>query len=725
MGPVADADGDGWAHWILTQDVGRTSIWTVVDMTSGRLMAGEPGGTVPRQSAFPAKMFLRDAAGIFSNLIVNVSQMPAQYEYWELMWVRPGTGSWALTTGDGFASDRDRGFNGLIVLSTSAFEPLTSAPTPPGFLAGDVLVGIEAASYFWFGDAVADHLGEASGPGVLSMLGNSAVAEETKVIRATILRRAGSDGSVSIRYATEDNTAIAGVHYEGTAGTLELGPGELVKTIEIPILDDLTYSGDTSFKLTLSDPAGATVEGATSKIITIVENDPKPNVTFSSATVQEGPAGTREVSLDVTLAGATRVPASGTWHSRLQEIGESPVPRGTLSFAPGETRKTIVFSYEANEVPDLDRRYTIAFSNPEHATQTGGQVTIIDDDFATLSMEDVTFTERSAFTTITIRASSPGKPITVKFTTVDGTATAGTDYLTRSGTLELNAKESQQTVGVEILNDALREGNESFTLVLSDATGATINDGTSVVTILDDEPEPPPLPTLTIADWSGPEHSDATWTVRLSAAAAQDVTVLATTRPGTAEAQRDFVASSTTLRIPAGQTAASFAVRLIDDHDEEPNETFTVELSQVVNATLARAVATGTIVDDDETVQPIVTIGDASIMEGNAGVASLRIHVELSSPAQGPISVSYATASVTAVGGTDYLTAAGELTFAIGDTGKTITIGVLGDTLHEPDEQFAVHLVSASGAMIGAATASCTIINDDAQDKSKRRSVRH
>src|SRR5206468_621925 len=128
------------------------------------------------------------------------------------------------------------------------------------------------------------------------------------------------------------------------------------------------------------------------------------------------------------------------------------------------------------------------------------------------------------------------------------------------------------------------------------------------------------------------------------------------------------------------------------------------------NATVGTAAATGTIVNDDE---PTVQIVGAAGLEGQSGTTPFTFTVTLSQPAPWAVTVDFATADGTATAGSDYAAAAGTLTFAPGETTKTITINVSGDTTVEADETFSVNLSNVSGATLAGATADGIIRNDD------------
>ena len=118
--------------------------------------------------------------------------------------------------------------------------------------------------------------------------------------------------------------------------------------------------------------------------------------------------------------------------------------------------------------------------------------TIINDDaLPSISINDVSAAEGNTGTTnavFTVTRSSPNsQTLTVHFSTADGTATAGTDYLASNGTLTFNSGETTKTIAVVVIGDTVVEGNESFFVNLTSATNATIADGQGIGTIVDDD----------------------------------------------------------------------------------------------------------------------------------------------------------------------------------------------------------------------------------------------
>ncbi|MBX9789207.1 MAG: cellulase family glycosylhydrolase [Pirellulales bacterium] len=215
---------------------------------------------------------------------------------------------------------------------------------------------------------------------------------------------------------------------------------------------------------------------------------------------------------------------------------------------------------------------------------------------------------------------------------------------------------------------------------------------------------------------AGNAQTTAVFTVTLSQASAQTVSVQYATANGTATAGSDYSAISGTLTFAPGETTKTIAVPVTRDLVAEATETFALQLSVPTGATLARTNATATIQDDDTTTPPptpSASIGNVFVNEGNGGTTTARFTVTLSAAASGPVTVNYATANGAATAGSDYTAKSGTLTFAAGETSKTIDVLVTGDTVVETNETFVVNLTSASGATIATAQATGTIVNDD------------
>jgi uncharacterized protein (TIGR03437 family) len=227
-------------------------------------------------------------------------------------------------------------------------------------------------------------------------------------------------------------------------------------------------------------------------------------------------------------------------------------------------------------------------------------------------------------------------------------------------------------------------------------------------------------PDITINDVTVTEGNtgtvNATFTVTLSAASANTVTVDYATADGSATAPADYQSTNGTLTFNPGDTTKTITVLVNGDTTSEQNETFFVNLTSPGNATISDAQGQGTITNDDAAPPtPTLFINDVSVAEGNGGTSVATFTVTLTPTSSSTVTVNYATANGTATtAGNDYQAASGQLTFNPGDTTKTIDVTINGDKTVEPDETFNVMISNASGgATIGDGTGVGTIQNDD------------
>ena len=231
-------------------------------------------------------------------------------------------------------------------------------------------------------------------------------------------------------------------------------------------------------------------------------------------------------------------------------------------------------------------------------------------------------------------------------------------------------------------------------------------------------------PSLSISNVNVAEGNSGTrnanFTISLSAASSKTVTVqyaTATSGSFAATAGTDYVVVPlTTLTFTPGQTTKTVTVLVKGDTLDEMDERFVVNLSSPGNATLTDSEGFGTIFDDD--AAPSLRISDATVIEGNSGTKPATFTVSLSAASGKTVTVQYATlvpSSFAATPGADYVTVPlTTLTFLPGETSKTVTVLVKGDTLDEVDERFLVTLSNAVNATFADSEGRGTITDDDA-----------
>jgi carbon monoxide dehydrogenase subunit G len=449
--------------------------------------------------------------------------------------------------------------------------------------------------------------------------------------------------------------------------------------------------------------------------LTIIDDD-IPSLSINDVSYTEsGSAG--NATFTVTLSEVSTKDVSVNYASSNSSAtagSDYTAASGTVTIAAGNTTQTFNVPVLVDTLDEANETAIITLSNASNATisDATGTLTIVDDDTPpSLSINDVSYTESgsagNATFTVTLSATST-QDVTVNYASSNSSATAGSDYTAVSGTVTIAAGNTTQTFNVPVSVDTLDENNETATITLSGASNATISDATGILTIVDNDS----IPSLSINNVSYTESGsagNATFTVSLSSASGKNIEVDYATSNNTAIAGSDYTARSGTVTILAGNTSQTFTVPVSVDTLDEDNEYAILTLSGATNASISDGTGVLTIVDNDSA--PSISISNNAMTENSA---NLSFTVTLSAASSREITVNYSTANNTATAGSDYTAvSATTLTFAAGQTSKTINVGVLEDTVDENNEYFLVNLTSASNATISDSQAIGTIYDDD------------
>ena len=537
----------------------------------------------------------------------------------------------------------------------------------------------------------------------------------------TVTLSAFSADTVTVDYATANGTATEGDDYTGATGTVTIAPNQQTGTIRVPVLNDTEVESSETFTVTLSGATNATIlDGEGVGTITDDDEPPLPTLSINDAPVTEGDDAEAVFTVTLSAFSADTVTVGyATANGTATEGDDYTGATGTVTIAPNQQTGTIRVPVLNDTEVESSETFTVTLSGATNATILDGEGvgTITDDDVPppSLSINDATVTEAAdaeALFTVTLSATS-ADAVTVNYTTSDGTATAGIDYTSTTGTLSIPAGDRSGTIRVPILDDDASEETEKFTVTLSDATNATIEDSKGIATITDDVDVGKP-PALSIDDVTVAEVADAkaTFTVTLSAATSQPVTVDYATSDGSAVAGADYTRTSGVLTIAAGDRRATVEVPILDDDTLEDPETFTVTLSAPTNATIEDSRGVGTITDaNDADKPPSLSIGDVTVAELPDAVATFT--VTLSGTMAESVMVDYATSDGTAKAGTDYTRTGGTLTIPAGDRTSNVPVPVLDDDKAEQAETFSATLSNPVNATIADPQGTATITDDD------------
>jgi DNA-directed RNA polymerase specialized sigma24 family protein len=296
-------------------------------------------------------------------------------------------------------------------------------------------------------------------PGTLQFSNASyAVNENGGTATITVTRTGGTDGAVSVHYATSNGTATAGSDYTAASGTLNFGAGETSKTFTIPIINDNLVEGDETVNLALTSPAGgASLGSQATATLTIHSDDVATLQSISVAPVNLSLGNGQTAQFSATglySDGTTQVlTALVNWTS--SNKGVATITANGLATALGVGSTTIAAVIGS-----------VAGSTSLTVTGTVHPGTI------QLSSSSFSANEDQGAATITVtRSGGSDGTVSVHYATSNGTATAGSDYMTTSGTLTFDPGETSKTFTIPIIDDTTVEPNETVKLTLSDPTG--------------------------------------------------------------------------------------------------------------------------------------------------------------------------------------------------------------------------------------------------------------
>jgi hypothetical protein len=530
-------------------------------------------------------------------------------------------------------------------------------------------------------------------------------------------------------------------------GTVTFAIGEPTKDITVNVNGDNVSEPNENFTVTLSNPsAPATITTATAAG-TIQDDDSSALAIAadSSATATEGNSGTKAFTFTVTRSGDTSGSSTSDW--TVAGSGANPanatdfggtLPTGTVSFAANETTKAITVNVSGDSDVEPDENFTVTLANPSGAaiataTATG---TIQNDDtlplpnIAIAADPSATATEGNsgtkAFTFTVTRTGSTSSSSTADWTVTSTGANPAnaTDFggTLPTGTVNFAPNETSKTITVNVSGDTAVEPDENFTVTLSNPSGAAITNATATGTIQNDDAG------LAIAATNGTQTEGNsgtkafTFTVtrsgNTSGASTANWTVAGTgANPANAA---DFGATlpTGTVSFAANETTKTITVNVNGDTVVEPDENFTVTLANPTGAAIITATSTGTIQNDDTNLA-IAADPTAIQSEGNSSATAFTFTVTRNGATTSSTSASWAVTGGTTnpANAADFVGNAlpkGTVSFATGETSKTVTVNVNGDTQFEPGENFVVTLSAPTGgATIATATATGTIQNDD------------
>jgi uncharacterized repeat protein (TIGR01451 family) len=328
-------------------------------------------------------------------------------------------------------------------------------------------------------------LSEGNGPGTTSFV-------------FTVTLSAASAFPVTVNYATADGAAVSPGDYQAASGVLTFTPGQTTQTITVLVNGDTTNEPSEAFVVNLFNAGNASISDnqATG---TILNDDPLPTITINDPSKIEGNSGSASMQFVITLSNPSSqtlsVPfslADGTANVGVDYQTNS----GSFTVLPGATTASLSIGIFGDVTVEPDETFFVNLGATANAIigDSQGVGTIINDDGLPqpgIGISDVPVLEGNSGTVnanfnVTLTASSI-LTVTVNYTTANNTATSGSDYVAKSGTVTFTPGQTSQQVTIVVNGDVTVEPNETFFVNLSGASNGLIIDSQGVGTINNDD----------------------------------------------------------------------------------------------------------------------------------------------------------------------------------------------------------------------------------------------
>jgi len=624
---------------------------------------------------------------------------------------------------------------------------------------GDEIIGQLSSVNVTIGDVVPVE------PGIVQLNPTTDEVEEGESVTFNVTRTGGSDGAGSVNWVlgSEGDTATFEEDYAtsgGRRGTLTWDDGEArTQTLTFNTATDNLVEGSETFTLTLQNPSGVALGANRQATVTIIDPTEPDVVAFANSTVRVSEASSSVgiiVTRDGTGAGAASVTytlTAGT-ASLTTDIQPDEIT-GEVSWTSGDDdSQAIVIPIVNDDQFEADETFSLALSDPVGVTlgqPTTVTVTLVNDDPPESEPGTVQFTQSAvsvdedagAVLLNVSRINGSDGEISVDVSVSSGTATAASDFTAVSRTLTWDSDDTEsQSVSIPITFDSIAEDAESFTVMLSDAEpGNEVIGSPAAVTVTINDVFNGQPGTLQFAQGSlTVDEDDGSVNLAVTRAGGSDgeVSVNYTTLNGSARAGQDFVATTGVLTWEDGDAdPKTLSVAVINDDDDEQNETFTVVLSDAepLGDNLQLGSPSRATITVRNVEPPVVTPDlDAGTVQFTAtsyaadeADETVTITVERIGGTDGAVSIQYETTSDTAVAGTDFTQASGILEWADGDDEpKSFTVDILVDSELETAEMFEVVLLnpmSPDDAELDVGTDSAVVTITDSTNVGQLRFV--
>ncbi|MBL8828954.1 MAG: peptidylprolyl isomerase, partial [Planctomycetaceae bacterium] len=555
--------------------------------------------------------------------------------------------------------------------------------------------------------------------------GNGQMAENagTTTVRATLSNASVRDVTVNLSLTgtgtlNTDYTHSGLIGVSGTTASLLIPAGQTAATFTLRSIQDTVDEPNETILVNATAATDATINTAQSSTsATILDDDLLVSLNLLSTTIGEnGGSATVQVLLDQTFSSDVVVQLTTGGTASPSDFEFSPAGT-TISIPAGSTIAQVTLNALNDNLMEPTETVVLSLGQlsvgTANATASSVSVNVIDNDPLGVSITTSTTTvaENGGPVTVVATLSEVSNDEVIVTISLGGSATAS-DYSLSATTISIPAGQLTGSVNLTPTDDTLSEGTENVVVSFASATGGFVakQGGESAsLTITDNEA----TPQISVSS-SGTSLSETGGTVTIVArsniVSANDI-IVPISFAGTATIGSDYSASSTSIRIAAGQTSGSITVAPINDTLAEADETITLSVGTITNGTQSGSFASTISLTSDDTTTVSMSISQTTIAE-NGGATT--VSATLDSVAVQTVTIPIKLTSGTAIVGTDVSASSASIVIAAGQSTGSVVIRGIDDNLFEANETFTVTLGTIAGATLnGSFSQTVTVTSED------------
>ena len=549
---------------------------------------------------------------------------------------------------------------------------------------------------------------------------------------------------VMLFYVTADGSAVVNSDYMNTSDLLTLSPGDTEETIMVPIVNDDLFENDETFMVLLSLAGifdGVTLDPAIATVTILANDQPTTPVLPSVVTatlslenlmVPEDEARTFEIRL------TGNAPEALTFTLVGGPVGEYSLSPDPIVISRGSDSVIVTVRALDDTDAESDEVFTLSLMSESSLVVIGDPgsitVTIPENDqpttpvlpsvvTATLSLENLMVPEDEA-RTFEIRLTG-NAPEALTFTLVGGPVGG---YSLSPDPIVISRGSDSVIVTVTAVDDTDAEFDEVFTLsLMSESSLVVIGDPGSITVTIPENDQPPEATHVEFVVTSATidEGDEYEIELRLVDSAgdplihSQDVMVTLGVSPppgATNLLPSEYMLSSLVVNIPANEITGTILFKSEENNVDEPDKYITLRIEDVTFLTWHQDRMLRINVRDDDVPPDAVVIGFDPVpysVDENDGSVVLTVKL-LNGTLTETVVVNYEAMGGSAIAGKDYMRKSGMLTWSPGTTEMTITVSIIDDITHEPDQMFTVELIGTPADItLDPAIATVTITDDD------------